>query len=137
MWQWIIHSPRFDATISRSTVDPHRHQHRVLPREIAVLDPVARQHQKALAMQVDRMVHRMKRIRVWTRMGGQPRQHHSIPTQSARAPDLEVLFSRGIPGAAGWGALMRWAPAHIDEPTGSIMPARTRSPFYPFYRVIV
>ena len=62
MWQCSIHGPGFDISTRRSTAAPARHKDRVLPGRVVGRDPVHRQDQEPLAVEVDRVLHRVQRL---------------------------------------------------------------------------
>ena len=60
MWQCAIHSPGLETSRRMSTVCPARNEHRVLPHQVGLCLPVARQDEEATrSVDVERVVHRV------------------------------------------------------------------------------
>ena len=122
MWQCSIHRPGLDGSSRISTVATRRHQHGVLPDQVLVGHAVHRQHQKPLAVQVDRVLHGVERSARWFTRS----DPHRLAT--AKAPvDVHVLPAGGrvaqdpahLPPGGG--------PVHHRHGRRSTPPARSRS----------
>ena len=86
-----IHVPGFDSSSRISTVAARRQQHGVLPGQVLVRHAVHRQHQEALAVKVDRVLHRVEAPRSFTsriRTGSPRRKRQSMS-----------MFSRPVAGS--------------------------------------